>query len=824
MDFNFLKTFWLDLPGYLQGFLPQLQFRKPWFLLLALLLPLFWLHRRETSLTVVLWRSAIFLLLVIVLGDLELVHETSVTEREKRIFAFDLSRSVPKLARLWMDRLARENLSLSSEDRVLVFGGKTQEPEDWERWVRGERSDVAIQPEQTSFEALFSDLLKPSDSPRKLFLFTDGWETQGDVQRLLPLLRSANLNVFPMVPPRYDTANIAVKKIIAPHQGLFGETVQLKVMLENDNHKAVEGTIVLKRNGQPFRSDSVTLKPGSQILTFQTILDNEPFVSFEANFTARTTGADLYPQDNHSTAWISAQAKEKVLLLNGQGGQGKYLEDLLRRRGFDVNSLTVSETPPLPAGYGLVIFNNVEREKFSAAYLSAIEKHTAAGNAFLMLGGDQSFGSGYKKTPIEAVLPVELKDPPKKEEKNRAVMLVMDKSGSMREDNRILYAQEAAKATLGQLQGRDFIGVVAFDHAAFVVVPLSQVDKVRGSFSSQIDRLKPGGRTYLLPGMIEAKRQLERQRAGRKHVIILSDGETAGSQSDYIDLAELMRKESKITISVVAVGQDVNVPLMKRIAQYGGGFYHHTYDPKTLPRIMVQEVEEKPEEVKSPEEKILTPVPVRGSPVLASFQERSYPAVRGYVETDSKKGANLDLIIRENRHPLLASWSYRAGKAVAFTTDLQGFWSRDWVRWPELERFWNEVFSWLRPAKETVPPHEIRINVAEDRPILDFYLYAEESANSNFRFNYSGNGMRGEGVLKKLAPGHYQSILPFSAPGDYRIEIFEEGHGQKRAYPDLGYTLAFNPKAEIPRATQIYNCWNNWPKPAEARSTRREWR
>lgn len=783
--------------------LAQFQFSQPWILLLALLLPLFWLRRKGRSLPVVLWRSAIFVLLVLVLAGPELVSETSVAEREERIFVFDFSRSVPSSARAAMARAARENFSLSSQDRTIVFAGKPVEVEDLEPWVKGETPAAAIQQEQTNLEELFASLVKSSGAARKLYLFTDGWETQGDIESLLPSFRPANLKVFPVVPARYDTPNVAVKKVLAPHQGTSGESVPLRVLVENYNSRPVEGTLVVKRNGQPFRNEPITLRPGSQIFSFQGALTHETFISFEAGFSPRAGAGDLFPQDNHATAWIAVQAKEKALVVNGQTGGGRYLEELLRRRGFEVTSATAGESPPAPAGYGLVIFNNAEREKFSSAYLSAIERHTAAGNAFLMLGGDRSFGfEGYKKTPIEAALPVEIKEPPKKQEKNRAVVLVVDKSGSMREDNRILYAQEAAKSLIRQLRDRDLIGVTAFDISAFVVVPLSQVERVRGSFSSQVERLKPGGRTYILPGLVEAKRQLERQTADRKHVIILSDGETAGAQGDYIDLADIMRRESKITVSTVAVGNDANIPLLKRIAQYGGGFFHHTYDPRSLPQIVSQQMNEKSEEEPPPEEKPLMPLQVRGSEILNGFAERAYPPVRSYVETDLKKGAHLDLMIaqQQKRNPLLASWKYGSGKAAAFTTDLQGGGTRDWIRWSELERFWNSVFNWLRPIKENVlPPHEIRINVAEDRPVLDFYLYAQESADGAFRYSYSGKGQRGEGALRKLASGHYQAVLPFAAPGDYRIELTEDRREQKRAYPPLGYTLAFNPRAEIPR-------------------------
>ena len=156
---------------------------------------------------------------------------------------------------------------------------------------------------------------------------------------------------------------------------------------------------------------------------------------------------------------------------------------------------------------------------------------------------------------------MQFKDPPKHEEKNRAIVLVIDKSGSMREDNRILYAQEAAKAVARQLKDNDLLGVVGFDVDPFVVVPLASVGSIKGSFNSQIDRLKPGGRTVMLPAIIEAKRQLERQTAGHKHVIILSDGETGGSGGDFIDLVTVMRAEQKITVSAVAIGAEANIPL-----------------------------------------------------------------------------------------------------------------------------------------------------------------------------------------------------------------------------------------------------------------------
>ena len=447
-----------------------------------------------------------------------------------------------------------------------------------------------------------------------------------------------------------------------------------------------------------------------------------------------------------------------------------------------------------------MIFNNVEREKFSRDYLGTIERHVAAGNAFLMLGNEASFGpGGYRETPIETILPVTPREP-KKEEKNRAVIFVIDKSGSMREANKLLYTQEAAKAALRQFKDGDLVGVVGFDVSPFIVVPLTPVERVRGTFDAQVDRLRPGGRTYVYPAIVEAKRQLERQNAGRKHVIILSDGITSGSQSEYIELVSVMKKELNITTSAVAIGDDADIALMKRLSQYGSGFFHHAYDPKTLPQIVLQQMEEKPDE-KPSTERDFTPVPVTRLRAFGRIPRKVLPPLKGYIETELKRRAHLDLMIpRDGRQvPLMASWNYGKGKTVAFTTDLSGRWSKEWIHWMALERFWGKVFDWLQPTKESLPPHEVRINLLRNQPVLELYLSEEKTDGSLFRYSFSSKEGKREGTLQRLAPGHYQTTLPISTPGDYRIELTEERQGQRVSYPPLGYSLTVDPRNELPR-------------------------
>lgn len=779
----------------------NIQFAHPLFLWLLVALPVLWLRVRDHRLLVILGRTVIFLLLIVGLADPQIVSQQTKPQDEQ-IFAFDLSDSIPAGMRRWMEQVTQGEFTPKRRDRVFVFASDAAEAPNWREWLtRNGGTQETIQPAKTSLEKLFTRLLALPAAPRNVFLFTDGWETQGNVEQLLPAIASSGLKIFPLIPAdRAKIDNVAVTKLVVPNQGKSGESVNLRVVLENQSEREVDGSLVLTRNGASLKSDSVKLKPGSHIYSYETTLPDTPVTSYQTKFTPRRPEFDVNPRDNQAAAWVTVETKAKVLLLNGQSSAGRYLEEILKRQGFEVTSRT-GDNPPSPVGYGIVIFNNVDRDKFSSSYLTAIERHVAQGHGFLMLGAEASFApNSYRNTPIEALLPVEPKEP-KREEKNRAVVLVIDKSGSMREENRILYAQEAAKAVARQLKDNDLLAVVGFDSSAFVVIPMEPLARLRGTLDSQINRLKPGGQTYFYPALLEAKRQIERANTARRHVILLSDGETRGTQGELVDLVGVMKNEMKVTVSAVAIGAEADVRIMKRLSQYGGGLFHHTIDPASLPQIVLQQLQESPRE--EPKAESFTPVQERGSELLAGFSVRSYPNLLGYMETELKRGARLDLTFsREDRRaPLMASWRYGKGKSVALTTDLEGRWSRNWIQWTALQSFWDKVFDWLRPADErdVIPVHEARVGLSANQPVLDLFVYEDTGANSQFRFSVAGKGIKTDGVMKRLASGHYQTALPISAPGDYRIELAEERRGRHIAYPPVGYSLPYELNSEVPR-------------------------
>ncbi len=784
----------------MNAFFNNIELARPYFLWLLCALPLLWFRFRDRRLAVLLARTVIVALLVLTLTDPQSISEQS--QSEERIFAYDLSQSIPPGMRGWMARATKE-LAPNRQDRIFVFGADAKAAGSFsEAGIGDGNGQIKIDGQQTNLEILLSTLLALPAAPRSLFLFTDGWETQGDVERLIPAAAAAGLKIYPMLPAeRLAVPNVALSKLLAPTQGNSGENLNLKVVLDNQNDHGIEGSLVLKRNGQMFKNETVKLPPGSQSFTYQTTPDESTLSAFEASFTAKNAADDRFPADNHALAWVTSRAKKKFLLINGHSGAGRHLEDIIKRQGLELTVRT-AESAPAPTGYKVIIFNNAEREKFPGGYLAAVERQVAEGAGFIMLGADNSFApASYRQTPIEKLLPLEPKEPPKREEKNRAVVLVIDKSGSMRDENRIVYAKEAAKAVARQLKDIDLLGVVGFDDSPFVVVYLETMARLRGVVDNQIDRLKPGGQTYFLPALKEARQQLERVNASRKHLILLSDGVTRGSQGELVDLVGMMKTDSKITVSAVAISGDADVRIMKRLAQYGGGLFHHVTDPSTLPQIVLEQLQDKPKD-EPQNDGPFTPLMERSSELLAGFANKTYPAVLGYMETEVKKGAQLDLFVAkpDRRAPLLASWRYSRGKAIALTTDLEGRWSRNWIPWGGLQGFWARLFDWISPPEENlVPAHEARVSVLGNQAVLDLSIFDDSGANSQYRFSISGKTEKISGSLTKLASGHYQAILPVTSPGDYRIDLVEDRGGRRIVFPPLGYSFPYAHKTEMPR-------------------------
>lgn len=305
------------------------------------------------------------------------------------------------------------------------------------------------------------------------------------------------------------------------------------------------------------------------------------------------------------------------------------------------------------------------------------------GSGLVVLGGERSLSlGGYAGTALDALLPVASLRPGGLRRRRLALQLVLDRSSSMNDlagglDPKIAMARTAARTAVAlAARAGDELGIVAFDAVARDVVPLQRVTAASaGALDGLIDRLDADGGTNLARGLARGIDQLAASDAPVRHMIAIGDG--VSEPADYAPLIERMRAE-RITLSTIALGQDADVPLLRRLARATGGRFLAVPDARALPRVLAREARRA-----APSVAIRAELPVAAgaaSPVVSSLSGAQLPPLRGTVLTNLRAGATAPLSTEVNGEtvPVLAQGQQGLGRVVVWTPGA-GDWAGDWL-------------------------------------------------------------------------------------------------------------------------------------------------
>lgn len=158
-----------------------------------------------------------------------------------------------------------------------------------------------------------------------------------------------------------------------------------------------------------------------------------------------------------------------------------------------------------------------------------------------------------------------------------AVLFVIDRSYSMK-GRKIQHIKDSIIAGLDYLRQQDFFGVVAFDRDPYLPVPVERFED-KAKVINLINRIQASGQTNIYPAMGIAYRLLRDLNIANKHVVLISDGDTA--PAEFQRLIKRMR-DTGISISTITIGEDGNPGLMKQLSEWGGGKSFISTSPHTI--------------------------------------------------------------------------------------------------------------------------------------------------------------------------------------------------------------------------------------------------
>ncbi len=707
-------------------------------------------------------------------------------------FLLDRSDSVPSA----QQEEAREIANRWSQDKkeadragFLVFGAdaalettatEVAAAEKIQAVVGGERTDIsgAIRLGTAAF---------PENGQKRLVLFSDGNENIGDAVAALlstkPL--GVTLDVVPLGAER--KGDVAVQRLVIPSNLKKGQTFDAKIFASSD--KAQPATVRLFRNDQLLGEQQVQLDAGKNLFSFPQTLQEPGFYSYQVQVEVQ---GDSVAQNNRATSFANVRGDPRVLLISADPAQDATLAAALRSANLDVRSGDIAAMPSSLAemqSYDVLFLSNIAAGDLGPDLMRLVESGVRDfGIGLVCIGGDNAFAAGgYRNTPLEAALPLDMELSSKKVLPSGALVLVMH---GMEFGNGNQISRDIAMAALDSLGPQDELGALLWDGTERWLFPLQKVGDKK-SIARQIAGMSQGDLPNFQGLMQMGHDSLKASTANLKHMIVFSDGDPNAPTDQLMkDLVGI-----KVTVSTVMIGGHVQPTTMERIAGLGNGRFYDVKSPAQLPQIFIKEaaVILKSAIFEEP----FKPQVVAQSELIRGIGPGEFPTLRGYVSASGKPRAEVP-IVSEKGDPILAHWQYGLGRSVAFTSDAKSRWAQDWMGWSKYRQFWTQVARW---AIRRVDASDFNTQVSVENGVGQISVEALDR-EGNFR-NFlklrttvvSPRGVRQDVILEQAGPGRYEARFDTREVGAYLLNLQElDDQGGVRGAQVLGASVNYSPE------------------------------
>ncbi|MGO8803092.1 hypothetical protein, partial [Candidatus Binatus sp.] len=395
-----------------------------------------------------LMRAIVLVLFVVAFANPQQVMHSEGAARPAIV---DASASITPAMRAWTLKLIRDELGLRAGDPAYMFAASAV-PESIgavESAFANGTGCAECGPGATNLEsALYRIAADPDAHGGPAVMVTDGWQNRGDAERATSAIVSAEIRLDIFTPPgARSIPNVAMTALALPPALEKSAAFALGATMDNFNDVPATGTITIERDGALIDERKVTLAPGSQRFDFPVRTETAGLASYTAAFKPDNPALDMYLEDDSLKGWVGVGARRKVLILTDSARDASYLGTVVNRMGLEptVVPVTGGSWDGAVSGYDAVLINNVPSERIAPAAQDAMAEYVSRGGSLAMVGGDSSFGlGGYADSRLAAVMPVTMK-PPQHKEKKRALVLIIDKSGSMGRNDKLTYAKAAAE-------------------------------------------------------------------------------------------------------------------------------------------------------------------------------------------------------------------------------------------------------------------------------------------------------------------------------------------------------------------------------------------
>lgn len=704
---------------------------------------------------------------------------TDFDSRVSTIFLVDTSASFPDEALdLALSRVndAVDDAGEDDEIQLIAFAGQPYlvDPEPDGTYSTIPRSEDTDELYDTDISAALRMAygLFPGDHLKRVVLMSDGNETHGDL--LAEVNRAADFGVrlFAHILDYESPPEVLIRDVDAPESIEVGAPFHLTARIFSTHDDTVD--LTLWQGDYRDGDETVDVEAGLTEVRFETEVSEPGFQEFQLEMNVH--GRDTHDENNEYIHTAHIHGEPRILYVEGEMRSRHFMERALSDEDFDVEVRSPAGVPTTLdelEAFDLVLLSDVHADDFSSEQMGLFDNYVRRlGGGLVMAGGEDSFGpGGWQNTPIEDLMPVRFESQEQHDTPSLAVLLVIDRSGSMSEHRRMELAREAARAAVRELDDDAEIGILAFDHEVTTIAPVQPVAN-RARIINRIDRIQIRGGTDIARALDRSYEKMAFHPARVRHVILLTDG-ISPEENIFTEIMPAMRLED-ITVTTVAVGDGAETSLMRRVAEAGNGRFYFTNQPYAVPQIFI-------DETRAVAQSALIEEPVQArvagrAQFLDGIDWDRAPYLLGYVSTTPRPEADVVLTTDEGE-PLLAQWRVGMGQTVAFTSDIKNRWGVQWVRWSGYPQLWAQLIRHtMRTDDQDHLPMRTRIDGDRGRVTVDAIGPDDQFINDlDSRLQITGPDGDGQQVdFNQIAPGRYEADFPLDQYGSYELAAHHE--------------------------------------------------
>ena len=774
--------------------LSELSFQRPWLFLLLLAIPAVmvlgrFVSARATHASTRWFRIVEVVLLVIAISGPMLTSRASTATA---IFVLDQSSSIQAQSQAAAMRWINESMGgggIDSNAAVITFGAQPDlivPPQpissitgNWAETPAETQNGVATDIES----ALDLAMALPVGEQRRIVLLSDGSANIGSITEIVERARQQGIPIDVVSLNGINANDLRISNVAGPSAVWQGDLVSLLVTVGSGANDVAQVTVTV--DGVAVAQESVNLVAGTTSLTVTTPALEPGFHAIDVTISGNPD-LDLTVENNSAPFAVMVRDKPSVLVIAPIGADPTRFTDALTEQGAAVTTIEPSLLPTTLAelnDWDAIVLDNVPSWDLTSQQQQILVEHTRAGHGLIVIGGSASYGPGsYAGTPLEEALPVSVKVTDGRQRPKVAVLIVVDKSGSMSYDpdaygaSKLELAKDGVITAANALTTGDQIGVIAFNDEPIWALPMTTLSGGNSidQINAAIAPLQPDGGTEMFPALQLAYDTLRNSDADVRHIILLSDGKSrSGSVAAYNKLIDDAANDN-VSLSAVALGTDADLDLLQALAAQGGGRYHYASMPEDIPRITFDEA--KSAGSQSVLRGSFQPVQLQPSTILNGIDISTLPPIDGYNFAQARPDAQVDLT-SDRRDPLLSKWQLGLGRVIAWTADDGSDFASAWSSWPDYGLFWGNAIRWTLPDPDN---GTIRAATTQEGTDTIVSFDATLPDGSTVALNdvtvqvTQPDGSVIERPLVATGPGTWQTRLVEPQPGAYRLELVGE--------------------------------------------------